>query len=178
MGYAQRVQGLHGCISSNQGILGHMSALQTLCLAYVHMLAVGSPSGRGGGPGRRPSGPPRRRTGPGGMRPQQGGDRVKPPPSTLYYYALYKPFNVLCQFSPEGQKRTLKDILPDVSSDVYPVSDSLSNQMNAAYTKTCGPIVTRLPSYHSMTEVSLLYCRWVVLITTRRVFCCSVTMLR
>jgi hypothetical protein len=129
LGYAQRVHGLDGCMSSNQGILGHMSALQTLCLAYVHMLAVGSPSGRGGGPGRRPSGPPRRRTGPGGMPggtgPQYGGDRFKPPPSKLYYYALYKPFNVLCQFSPEGDKRTLKDILPDVTSDVYPVSHSV-----------------------------------------------------
>lgn len=38
----------------------------------------------------------------------------------IYYFALYKPFEVLCQFSKEGDKKTLKDIL-DVPQDVYPV---------------------------------------------------------
>lgn len=38
----------------------------------------------------------------------------------FYYFALYKPFEVLCQFSPEGGKKTLQDIL-DVTQDVYPV---------------------------------------------------------
>jgi 23S rRNA pseudouridine2457 synthase len=38
----------------------------------------------------------------------------------FYYFALYKPYEVLCQFSREGDKKTLKDIL-DVTQDVYPV---------------------------------------------------------
>lgn len=37
------------------------------------------------------------------------------------YYLLYKPFQVLCQFSPEGDKKTLSDILPGISKDIYPV---------------------------------------------------------
>ncbi len=36
------------------------------------------------------------------------------------YYIVYKPFQVMCQFSPEGDKRTLKDCF-DVPTDVYPV---------------------------------------------------------
>jgi 23S rRNA pseudouridine2457 synthase len=36
------------------------------------------------------------------------------------YYLFYKPFQVLCQFSPEGDKKTLADFL-QVSKDVYPV---------------------------------------------------------
>lgn len=36
------------------------------------------------------------------------------------YYLIYKPFQVLCQFSAEGGKKTLKDFL-DVPKDVYPV---------------------------------------------------------
>jgi 23S rRNA pseudouridine2457 synthase len=38
----------------------------------------------------------------------------------FYYFALYKPFEVLSQFSPEGNKKTLKDCM-DVPTDVYPV---------------------------------------------------------
>jgi 23S rRNA pseudouridine2457 synthase len=37
-----------------------------------------------------------------------------------HYYLLYKPFQVLSQFSPEGGKRCLKNIF-DVPADVYPV---------------------------------------------------------
>lgn len=36
------------------------------------------------------------------------------------YYVLYKPYQVLCQFSAAENKRTLKDIL-DVEQNVYPV---------------------------------------------------------
>ncbi|MCU0387595.1 MAG: pseudouridine synthase [Chitinophagaceae bacterium] len=36
------------------------------------------------------------------------------------YYLFYKPFQVLCQFSPEGNKKTLADFL-EVPKDVYPV---------------------------------------------------------
>jgi 23S rRNA pseudouridine2457 synthase len=36
------------------------------------------------------------------------------------YFATYKPFNVLSQFSTEGEKKTLKDHF-DVAKDVYPV---------------------------------------------------------
>lgn len=36
------------------------------------------------------------------------------------YYLLYKPFQVLCQFSPEPGKVTLADIL-SIEKDVYPV---------------------------------------------------------
>jgi 23S rRNA pseudouridine2457 synthase len=36
------------------------------------------------------------------------------------YYLFYKPFRVLCQFSPEGGKQTLADYL-NVPRDVYPV---------------------------------------------------------
>ena len=38
----------------------------------------------------------------------------------LHYYAIYKPFQVLSQFSPQAGKRTLKDVF-DVPTDVYPV---------------------------------------------------------
>lgn len=38
----------------------------------------------------------------------------------LQYFIIYKPFQVLSQFSPEGDKRTLKDCF-DVPADVYPV---------------------------------------------------------
>ena len=36
------------------------------------------------------------------------------------YFVIYKPFQVLCQFSSAENKRTLKDLF-DVPSDVYPV---------------------------------------------------------
>ena len=36
------------------------------------------------------------------------------------YFSVYKPFNVLSQFSTEGEKKTLKDIFA-VPKDVYPV---------------------------------------------------------
>jgi len=38
----------------------------------------------------------------------------------LYYYIVYKPYLVLSQFSPEGGKQTLANIV-DVATDVYPV---------------------------------------------------------
>lgn len=38
----------------------------------------------------------------------------------FHYYLFYKPFQVLCQFSPEGEKQTLADYL-NVAKDVYPV---------------------------------------------------------
>lgn len=37
------------------------------------------------------------------------------------YYVFYKPFNVLCQFSPEGGKQTLADYFTGISKSVYPV---------------------------------------------------------
>jgi 23S rRNA pseudouridine2457 synthase len=37
------------------------------------------------------------------------------------YYLFYKPYQVLCQFSPEGDKVTLAAHMPDVQKDVYPV---------------------------------------------------------
>ncbi len=36
------------------------------------------------------------------------------------YFIVHKPFQVLSQFSPEGDKKTLKDVF-DVPSNVYPV---------------------------------------------------------
>ncbi|ASZ10298.1 pseudouridine synthase [Chitinophaga pendula] len=39
---------------------------------------------------------------------------------TLQYYLIYKPYQVLTQFSPEGNKQTLADYF-DVPRDVYPV---------------------------------------------------------
>lgn len=38
----------------------------------------------------------------------------------LQYYVLYKPYEVLCQFSKEGNKQTLKDCT-DLPTDIYPV---------------------------------------------------------
>jgi hypothetical protein len=61
--------------------------------------------GRGGGG----SGQGLRRRPPGGRGPP-GGAANRKPPSRLFYYALYKPFNVLCQFSPVEGKRTLADV--------------------------------------------------------------------
>lgn len=40
---------------------------------------------------------------------------------SFQYLAFYKPFNVLSQFSPEGDKQTLADYLPDIDKDIYPV---------------------------------------------------------
>lgn len=37
------------------------------------------------------------------------------------YYLFYKPFQVLTQFSPEGEKKTLSDFLSQLPKDVYPV---------------------------------------------------------
>lgn len=38
----------------------------------------------------------------------------------LRYFIIYKPFQVLSQFTPEGSKQSLKDFFP-VPSDVYPI---------------------------------------------------------
>lgn len=37
------------------------------------------------------------------------------------YFLLYKPFQVLSQFSPEGDKKTLADYCKNIPKDVYPV---------------------------------------------------------
>lgn len=37
------------------------------------------------------------------------------------YYIFYKPYQVLCQFSKEGDKKTLADFFPLISKDIYPV---------------------------------------------------------
>jgi len=37
------------------------------------------------------------------------------------YFVFYKPFQVLCQFSPEGEKKTLADFFPGISKNIYPV---------------------------------------------------------
>lgn len=39
----------------------------------------------------------------------------------LQYFAIYKPFQMLCQFSPEGDKQTLADFNFSFSKDIYPV---------------------------------------------------------
>ena len=39
----------------------------------------------------------------------------------LKYFLFYKPYQVLCQFSPEGEKQTLMDYLPQLQKDIYPV---------------------------------------------------------
>ncbi|MEI8278813.1 MAG: pseudouridine synthase [Bacteroidota bacterium] len=36
------------------------------------------------------------------------------------YYLFYKPFQVLCQFSREGEKKTLADYLFHLQKDIYP----------------------------------------------------------
>lgn len=41
--------------------------------------------------------------------------------SSFAYYLFYKPFQVLSQFSPEDDKKTLADFLKDIPKDVYPV---------------------------------------------------------
>jgi 23S rRNA pseudouridine2457 synthase len=37
------------------------------------------------------------------------------------YYFFYKPFQTLCQFSPEGEKKTLADFFTGFSKNIYPV---------------------------------------------------------
>jgi 23S rRNA pseudouridine2457 synthase len=44
-----------------------------------------------------------------------------PQKSILQYYAIYKPFQMLCQFSPEGDKQTLANFNFTFSKDIYPV---------------------------------------------------------
>lgn len=39
----------------------------------------------------------------------------------LEYYIFYKPYQVLCQFSAEGDKLTLAHFFKNVSKDIYPV---------------------------------------------------------
>jgi len=39
----------------------------------------------------------------------------------LRYFIFYKPYQVLCQFSAEGDKRTLADYFKNVPNDIYPV---------------------------------------------------------
>jgi 23S rRNA pseudouridine2457 synthase len=39
----------------------------------------------------------------------------------LKYYAIYKPFQMLCQFSPEGDKKTLANFNFNFEKDIYPV---------------------------------------------------------
>ena len=39
----------------------------------------------------------------------------------LQYFIFYKPCQVLCQFSPEGEKKTLADYFPGISKNIYPV---------------------------------------------------------
>jgi len=39
----------------------------------------------------------------------------------LQYYIFYKPFQVLSQFSREGEKETLADYLKNIGKDIYPV---------------------------------------------------------
>lgn len=41
--------------------------------------------------------------------------------ATSSYFLFYKPFQVLCQFSPEEGKETLADYLGDIPKDIYPV---------------------------------------------------------
>ncbi len=51
------------------------------------------------------------------MKPRASKPKFK---SAKQYFLFYKPYAVLCQFSPEGEKQTLKDFL-SLSKDVYPV---------------------------------------------------------
>lgn len=37
------------------------------------------------------------------------------------YIAFYKPYQVLSQFSPEGDKKTLADYFPNIAKNIYPV---------------------------------------------------------
>lgn len=39
----------------------------------------------------------------------------------MVYYVFYKPYEVLSQFSREGEKRTLADFFPGISKNIYPV---------------------------------------------------------
>jgi len=39
----------------------------------------------------------------------------------LQYFIFYKPFHVLCQFSPEGEKETLSNYLSHLPKNIYPV---------------------------------------------------------
>jgi len=37
------------------------------------------------------------------------------------YIVFYKPYRVLSQFTPEGDKETLASYLPGIAKDIYPV---------------------------------------------------------
>jgi 23S rRNA pseudouridine2457 synthase len=37
------------------------------------------------------------------------------------YFIFYKPYQVLCQFSAEGEKKTLAEYFPGISKNIYPV---------------------------------------------------------
>jgi 23S rRNA pseudouridine2457 synthase len=45
----------------------------------------------------------------------------KPEPTELQYYIIYKPFNMLSKFQPEGKLKALKDLEYPFPKDVYPV---------------------------------------------------------
>lgn len=40
---------------------------------------------------------------------------------SFQYIVFYKPYRVLSQFTPEGDKETLADYLPGIAKDIYPV---------------------------------------------------------
>ena len=39
----------------------------------------------------------------------------------MEYLLFYKPYEVLCQFSPSGDKKTLADFFPGIAKNIYPV---------------------------------------------------------
>lgn len=42
-------------------------------------------------------------------------------PDKLYYFLIYKPYKMICQFTPEGEYKTLADLYNFPSKDIYSV---------------------------------------------------------
>lgn len=67
---------------------------------------------------------------------------TKPKPDKLYYFLIYKPYKMICQFTPEGDYKTLADLYQFPSKDIYSIgrldtdSEGLLVLTNDAHLKT------------------------------------------
>ena len=97
---------LSSYISSTQSSSAHLGGLPFMCFAAARGNA--NPQKNFPSRGKPPSTSSAPRS---GSTPRGGGDGGGRRSMENHYYVLFKPFNVLCQFSPHEGKRTLADVI-------------------------------------------------------------------